>query len=129
MGMLNWSSIRRRIIDRDDETCQHCGYDHTYERRARRRDELKERYGDPYEHDCGLEVDHIIPVSEGGHPFDPANLQTLCTDCHKHKTARENSERGTTPSREDINKSLFAYVSDGGRSLHLGTSQEGRDDE
>lgn len=40
-----------------------------------------------------LEVDHITPVSEGGHPFDPANLQTLCRDCHKRKTALEASER------------------------------------
>jgi 5-methylcytosine-specific restriction endonuclease McrA len=157
MGMLNWSSVRRQIIDRDNETCQECGFDYNQERLARdhirdiikekagerpespgmdeldemddydwdeyydrvetwreRREELKERYGDPYEHETGLEVDHITPVSDGGHPFDPGNLQTLCEDCHQEKTSKENSERTQTPSRGDLSKSLFEFAADGG---------------
>jgi len=35
MGLLNWSSIRRRIIDRDDESCLACGWDRGIRRRAR----------------------------------------------------------------------------------------------
>lgn len=155
MGMVNWSSVRRRVIDRDDETCQHCGFDMGRERLARdhirsiideragdrpkgpgalemadrddidyesyideldewneRRDELKRRFGDPYEHARSLEVDHIERVADGGHPFDPANLQTLCSECHQDKTARENSEQGRTPSRNDLNESLFEFVSE-----------------
>jgi 5-methylcytosine-specific restriction endonuclease McrA len=156
MGMLNWSSIRRRVIERDNETCQRCGYDQSKRRRARnhisaridklagdrpdsppltdrdalddfdwnahhermeewrdRRDELKERYGDPMEQGRALEVDHIMPIADGGHPFDPGNLQTLCEKCHKAKTADENSSRSgiDTPTREDLNESLFEYVS------------------
>ena len=43
--------------------------------------------------DCGcvtreLEVDHITPLWQGGADVD-ANLQSLCTDCHAAKTARE----------------------------------------
>jgi len=165
MGMLNWTTVRRKIIDRDDETCQVCGFDYSKERKARghiralideaagerpespsledlggntdvawdnhhkvfeawrdRREAAKERYGDPYEAERSLEVDHIVPVSEGGHPFDPANLQTLCEECHKDKTARENSERSQTPSRGDLSESLFSYVADGGdRSVDTGT--------
>ena len=34
MSLLNWSSVRRRIIERDGRTCQHCGYDGR-DRRAR----------------------------------------------------------------------------------------------
>lgn len=156
MGMLNWSSVRRKIIDRDNETCQECGFDMAKERLARhhirhiikektgdppdhpgmsdleeidqydwddhherwedreeRRKKLKQRYGDPYENSRTLEVDHIKPVSEGGHPFDPANLQTLCSECHKEKTAQENSERTQTPSRGELSESLFEYVTDG----------------
>lgn len=134
MDLLNWSSVRRRVIERDDETCQRCGLDYALVRRARDhirdrietrvpdrldgpsmlalgadevnvdwdgrlqwnqrvrkyREVLKDRYGDPYEHDIGLEVDHITPISEGGHPFDPANLQTLCSQCHQQKTSAEN---------------------------------------
>jgi len=152
MGMLNWSSVRRRIIERDDETCQECGLDYTLIRRARDhirdrietrvpdrlenprlgdpdavdeydweahrewnkklreyREVLKERYGDPHDHDIKLEVDHITRVADGGHPFDPANLQTLCSQCHEEKTASENSG-GQTPSRGDLSESLFEYV-------------------
>lgn len=159
MGLLNWSSVRRKIIDRDDETCRNCGFDYAKEREARdhiralveekagerpenpgiearvngdaedfdwdayrerhrewreRREELKERYGALYEYETELEVDHIVPVSEGGHPFDPGNLQTLCEDCHQEKTSRENSERAQTPSRGDLSESLLNYVADGG---------------
>jgi 5-methylcytosine-specific restriction endonuclease McrA len=156
MGMLNWTSVRRKIIDRDDETCQVCGFDHSKERKAQkhilalideaagerpespslediggntdvawdnhrkeveawrgRKEDAKEWYGDPYEAARSLEVDHIVPVSEGGHPFDPANLQTLCEECHRDKTARENSKRGQTPSRGDLSESLFTCVADG----------------
>lgn len=154
MGMLNWSSLRRQVTDRDDETCQECGWDRSLESRARdhirdriddlagerpesppaskiaeredfdwddyherrkewreHRDELKDRYGDPYKHARSLEVDHIEPIVEGGHPFDPGNLQTLCTECHRDKTAAENSERAQTPSRGELSESLFDYVS------------------
>lgn len=162
MGLLNWSSVRRHIINRDDETCQRCGWNYARERRARRhirqriedrlpdrpenpgmlqvaegdiefdwsehnnrsrqrsvaKEYLIEQYGDPYERARDLEVDHITPVSEGGHPFDPANLQTLCSECHQSKTAEENRKRAEhqTPSREDLNESLFQYVADGGDS-------------
>jgi len=152
MGMLNWSSVRRQIIERDDETCQRCGLDYSLIRRAQdhirgrietrvpdrldnpRMDDLeavdeydweahrewnqklreyrqvlKERYGDPYEYDIELEVDHIERVADGGHPFDPANLQTLCSECHQEKTASENSGR-RTPTRAELNESLFEYV-------------------
>lgn len=156
MGLLNWSSVRRQIIDRDDDTCQHCGFDMSKERLARdhirdmietkagerpespgldereqmdnfdwddyhdrvdawreKREDLKKRYGDPYERSRDLEVDHINRIADGGHPFDPANLQTLCSECHKDKTARENSEQSQTPSRGDLSESLFDYVTVG----------------
>jgi len=153
MGWLNWTPIRRRILTRDDETCQSCGWDRSIRRRARdhirgliaeaagerppspldlrdeidadereqrrerirewreRRAAAKDRYGDP-EREFGrsLHVDHITPVADGGHPFDPANLQTLCDRCHERKTAAENSERTTTPSRGDLSRELSAFV-------------------
>lgn len=165
MWMLNWTPVRRRVLERDNKTCQECGFKYEWitrgndhiraiidsklperpqpphldssfdevtdedwaEHRERsrqwneKRDELKDRYGDPNDYDIRLEVDHITPLSEGGHPFDPSNLQTLCTDCHKEKTAREASERADrqTPSSEEINKSLFEYVSDDSKQLEV----------
>lgn len=155
MGMLNWSELRRRIIERDDKTCQSCGYDRRRDQQARRhiqalveeragdrpeppdiedrdesfdwdayydrverwrkrREQMKARYGDPYEAGRGLEVDHITPIADGGHPFDPGNLQTLCSQCHSEKTAAENSQR--TPTRGDLSESLLDYVTDGGEA-------------
>jgi 5-methylcytosine-specific restriction protein A len=31
------------------------------------------------------EVDHVVPLSQGGRVDDPANLQSLCHDCHVEK--------------------------------------------
>lgn len=33
-----------------------------------------------------LEMDHIIAIILGGHPWDYRNLQSLCKECHKIKT-------------------------------------------
>lgn len=37
------------------------------------------------------ELDHVVPVSEGGGMFDWDNLQGLCGPCHAAKTAGENT--------------------------------------
>jgi 5-methylcytosine-specific restriction endonuclease McrA len=37
------------------------------------------------------EIDHITPLEHGGEPFDEENCQHLCTDCHRRKTAYEDS--------------------------------------
>lgn len=36
-----------------------------------------------------LEMDHIIALVFGGHPWDKRNLQGLCYDCHKIKSASD----------------------------------------
>lgn len=58
---------RLRILRRDGYICQSC-----------RKPEIEPR----------LEVDHIIPLSQGGKDID-SNLQTLCEVCHAAKTQRE----------------------------------------
>jgi 5-methylcytosine-specific restriction protein A len=40
---------------------------------------------------CGRpaeDVHHVKPISEGGAPFDPANMQALAHDCHSRVTNR-----------------------------------------
>ena len=39
------------------------------------------------------EVDHIVPLREGGPRLDRRNLQALCRKCHRRKTARERAGR------------------------------------
>lgn len=57
---------RYAILERDDFTCQYCG------RKAP---------------DVALEVDHIIPVSNGG-TNNPSNLKTACFECNSQKRAK-----------------------------------------
>ena len=38
---------------------------------------------------AALEIDHIVPLALGGRPYDPANLQTICRECHQAKSVSE----------------------------------------
>lgn len=40
------------------------------------------------------DVDHITPLDTGGEPYDPANLQPLCAQCHGRKTRAEQQTQG-----------------------------------
>jgi 5-methylcytosine-specific restriction protein A len=35
------------------------------------------------------QVDHIVPITEGGDPWAWANLQSLSASCHSRKTRRD----------------------------------------
>ena len=48
--------------------------------------------------DCGHvsaknEIDHEIPLEQGGAAMDKANLKIRCVECHKAKTSRETKVR------------------------------------
>lgn len=36
-----------------------------------------------------LHADHITPIALGGDEWDMNNIQTLCEECHKKKTAKD----------------------------------------
>lgn len=62
----NWSAARRKVLERDDHTCQNCGSSA----------EDLEREPD---------VHHIVPIREFDDPNDahtPDNLIVLCRGCH-----------------------------------------------
>ena len=40
-----------------------------------------------------LFADHIVELTDGGHPFDLANGQALCGSCHTNKTNAERIKR------------------------------------
>ena len=63
--------LRTAILKRDGEQCVKCG-------------------ASPKKNSAvTLEVDHIVPVAEGG-TNDPENLQTLCWSCNQGKTDAPN---------------------------------------
>lgn len=55
-----------------------------------------------------LEADHIIPLCKGGKD-DERNMQALCVECHKAKSARE----ALDCLREKSGKKVQAIGSDG----------------
>ena len=79
-----WRALRQVILKRDSYRCRACG-------RAGR-----------------LEVDHIIPVMQGGEWWDAAGLQTLCRACHFDKSRADIS--GPDPERDLWKKCLQKFV-------------------
>lgn len=57
----------------------------------------------------GYEIDHIIPLSEGGSD-DPSNMQLLTKEAHDRKTARERASRwrSTSTSRPYFSKPSYS---------------------
>jgi len=39
------------------------------------------------------QVDHVIPMADGGDPFLDSNLQGVCDDCHAWKTVNDELKR------------------------------------
>lgn len=44
---------------------------------------------------AATELDHIVPLHQGG-THDAANLQALCHECHRIKSARERQHQPRT---------------------------------
>ncbi len=67
----DWGKVRAFVLERDHHLCQHC---------------LRKEILTP-----AREVDHIVPIAQGGARLDPDNCQSLCKPCHSRKTATEDS--------------------------------------
>lgn len=95
---ISWDITRLAVFRRDLGICAGCGVDtETLRSEANKAAEsavqwvvgnegaVYTRYKPGRYH--LWEVDHIVPVAEGGDYFDLLNLQTLCLACHRRKTA------------------------------------------
>jgi len=65
------TAARFRVLERDNYTCLKCS----------------QSFPETF-----LEVDHTIPLSQGG-PDNDSNKQTLCLTCHKLKSDAEKEGR------------------------------------
>jgi len=80
-----WRSYRKAIIARRGGECVTCG-------------------ATPL--DQHIHLDHIVPLVQGGEPYDENNIQLLCRECHGRKTAKEvwgvgsisNEKAGNSPA-------------------------------
>ena|SRR6056297_961067 len=69
MGRERFSSMRKKVFERDLYTCQKCG----------------QQNGKG--NDVPLHIDHIVPIKYGG-SSNMDNLQVLCQKCNLKKSAR-----------------------------------------
>ncbi len=81
-----WLHARDRVLARDDRRCRIVG---------------------PRCPTTATEVDHVIPVDEGGAPFDDGNLRAACPRCNRGRgqarlvaMAKLNRQAPTQPSRD-----------------------------
>lgn len=100
--MTSSSYARQCVFERDHGICATCGLDTKtcpnwrqskwlsewdIDWRDAKRDWLKEHGYDKWHSTSLWEADHIIAVVDGGHDLGLNNYQTLCSPCHKKKTA------------------------------------------
>lgn len=65
---MTWAELRAKLIKNRGSKCEKCD---------------KDCSADTHE----LELDHIIALVNGGGMWNTDNLQLLCNQCHKEKTA------------------------------------------
>ena len=68
-----WGATRLKVLDRDSWACVMCGKKGL------------------------LEVDHVLPIEDGGELYTLTNLQCLCRSHHIEKTKLENQRRQSKP--------------------------------
>ena len=77
-----WGKVRLKVFDRDGWACVKCG-------KAGR-----------------LEVDHRVPLEDGGAVYDLDNLQSLCRGCHLAKSCGERRAKPTPPEVQEWRRYL-----------------------
>ena len=77
LNKRRWWKIRKRVIHRDRYKCLMCKI------------KVDDKCYPSWDH--AATVDHIVPLSQGGAPYDLDNLQTLCLKCHRRKSKVDDS--------------------------------------
>jgi len=104
---------RRRVRKRDRGRCAACGLDtHALKRSIKGRGSHRKLRELGFKPRKSLwELDHVVPLVDGG-SHDPSNLQTLCTPCHKRKTAAEAVVRGGRRRAEALQRQEEALLAE-----------------
>jgi len=95
-----WTQLREKALKRDEYRCVKCGSRPTkirYHSVGFDDIVLNEEYKDEYKqftiiNKSNLIGDHIKPIALGGDEWDINNIQTLCIDCNKIKTAQDQKD-------------------------------------
>lgn len=101
----NW---RLQMFAKKGCTCVSCGKVGT--RLVQGRDNAGGLHWDVYTDDLyPITVDHIIPKSNGGAPYDRDNLQPMCSGCNSDKADRGEGEFSSKPRRNPVKVDLTGY--------------------
>ena len=99
-----WSDLREKALKRDNYRCVKCSHQPTTIRYHSMdndcvvlKQDIKEQEGHKYKEftivdKSKLIADHIKPIALGGDEWDIDNVQTLCEDCNKTKTALDQTK-------------------------------------
>lgn len=74
-----WRTLKRKVTQRDNGCCYMCGTEQP------ERDDYDLDEPETHRH----ELDHVIPIFEGGSPTSLDNLGLACTACHEAKSKAE----------------------------------------
>lgn len=106
----SWQDLREKCFDRDGWKCVKCGKQPTIlvrkgfespTQKILKIEYIQEWHGDMATCVDTLIADHIIAIALGGEEWDINNLQTLCPECNKIKTA---DDFGKIAKLRDIEK-------------------------
>ncbi len=107
-AFYGWGNMRSYVYTRDGGKCTQCGCDLE---KLKRILNLVRAFACSLRRELGFrssgslfDTDHIVPVIDGG-TFEPENLRTLCTPCHKIETAALAAKRAEARRLADT---LFA---------------------
>jgi 5-methylcytosine-specific restriction endonuclease McrA len=125
MVTYSWSDLRWKVLRRDDFRCVKCGKAPEYSipmkdefndmtnqtkeqiienawSRVIRFDTINDKIFVVCAADSELTADHIKPIALGGDEWDMKNIQTLCIDCNKIKTAEDRKKIDEQRKREKV---------------------------
>jgi 5-methylcytosine-specific restriction endonuclease McrA len=83
-NQASWATARQRAIASKDPMCAGC---HTFIDVS-----APIKLPDGKLNPLAVEVDHIVPISRGGQPYELENLQLLHMKCNRKKGARMESD-------------------------------------
>lgn len=99
-----WRRVRLEVLDRDRYECKVRG---------------------PKCRQKADQVDHIIPVADGGALYDPTNLRAACSWCNTWRAQRQKSRDGWKRSTTRV--VLVMGPPGGGMAEHVAAHARGRD--
>jgi 5-methylcytosine-specific restriction enzyme A len=101
--------VHRKPIERERSRRRRQATNGTYKTKMWQRRRMQVFSRDPFCMDgrvCGgkapsMELDHQVPLDQGGAPYAMDNLRGTCADCHQLKTGEENCRRLSPGGREN----------------------------